>query len=132
MIKLEESRATAAPPFDEVKDRVKMLVQRKKLQTYLEDLRKSAKMEKKCCRGHGARASLRPPAAASEDGTEEGVTELRRSWRSGFSPTGRVLVGLNPDLLELSSFRNASSSRTSTPNSCAFSSFEPASAPATT
>jgi peptidyl-prolyl cis-trans isomerase C len=47
VIKLEESRATAAPPFDEVKDRVKMLVQRKKLQTYLEDLRKNAKVEKK-------------------------------------------------------------------------------------
>lgn len=47
VIKLEESRTTAAPPFEEVKDRVKMLVQRKKLQTYLEDLRKNAKVEKK-------------------------------------------------------------------------------------
>lgn len=47
IIRLEETRATAAPPFDEVKDRVKMLVQRKKLQTYLEDLRKNAKIEKK-------------------------------------------------------------------------------------
>ena len=47
VIKLEESRVTAAPPFEEVKDRVKMLVQRKKLQTYLEDLRKNAKIEKK-------------------------------------------------------------------------------------
>ncbi len=27
VIKLEESRATSAPPFDEVKDRVKVLVQ---------------------------------------------------------------------------------------------------------
>lgn len=47
VIKLEESRVTAAPPFEEVKDRVKVLVQRKKLQTYLDDLRKSAKVEKK-------------------------------------------------------------------------------------
>jgi peptidyl-prolyl cis-trans isomerase C len=47
IIKLEESRATAAPPFEEVKDRVKVLVQRKKLQTYLDDLRKNAKVEKK-------------------------------------------------------------------------------------
>jgi peptidyl-prolyl cis-trans isomerase C len=47
VIKLEESRAGAAPSFDEVKDRVKMLVQRKKLQTYLEELRKNAKIEKK-------------------------------------------------------------------------------------
>jgi peptidyl-prolyl cis-trans isomerase C len=46
VIKLEESRATSAPPFDEVKDRVKMIVQRKKLQTHLEDLRKAAKVEK--------------------------------------------------------------------------------------
>jgi peptidyl-prolyl cis-trans isomerase C len=47
VIKLEEARATAAPPFEEVKDRVKMFVQRKKLQTYLDDLRKNAKIEKK-------------------------------------------------------------------------------------
>ena len=47
VIKLEESRATAAPPFEEVKDRVKVFVQRKKLQTYLDELRKNAKIEKK-------------------------------------------------------------------------------------
>jgi peptidyl-prolyl cis-trans isomerase C len=47
VIKLEESRATAAPPFEEVKDRVKVFVQRKKLQAYLDDLRKNAKIEKK-------------------------------------------------------------------------------------
>lgn len=47
IIKLEETRATAAPPFEEVKDRVKLLVQRKKLQGYLDDLRKNAKIEKK-------------------------------------------------------------------------------------
>jgi peptidyl-prolyl cis-trans isomerase C len=47
IIKLEESRVTAPPAFEEVKDRVKMLVQRKKLQTYLDELRKGAKIEKK-------------------------------------------------------------------------------------
>jgi peptidyl-prolyl cis-trans isomerase C len=47
VIKLEESRAAAAPAFEEVKDRVKTLVQRKKLQSYLEELRKGAKIEKK-------------------------------------------------------------------------------------
>ena len=47
VIKLEESRVTSPPPFEEVKDRVKVLVQRKKLQTYLDDLRKNAKVEKK-------------------------------------------------------------------------------------
>jgi peptidyl-prolyl cis-trans isomerase C len=46
VIKLEDSRVATPPAFDEVKDRVKMLVQRKKLQTYLEDLRKAAKIEK--------------------------------------------------------------------------------------
>jgi peptidyl-prolyl cis-trans isomerase C len=46
VIKLEETRATSAPPFDEVKDRVKMMVQRKKLQTHLDELRKGAKVEK--------------------------------------------------------------------------------------
>lgn len=47
VIKLEESRSAAAPAFDEVKDRVKVIVQRKKLQSYLEELRKNAKIEKK-------------------------------------------------------------------------------------
>jgi len=47
VIKLEESRVTSPPPFEEVKDRVKVLVQRKKLQNYLDDLRKNAKVEKK-------------------------------------------------------------------------------------
>ena len=47
IIKLEESRVSSPPPFEDVKDRVKMMVQRKKLQTYLDDLRKNAKIEKK-------------------------------------------------------------------------------------
>jgi peptidyl-prolyl cis-trans isomerase C len=47
IIKLEETRVTPAPPFEDVKDRVKVMVQRKKLQSYLEDLRKNAKIEKK-------------------------------------------------------------------------------------
>jgi peptidyl-prolyl cis-trans isomerase C len=47
VIKLEETRASAPPPFEEVKDRVKVLVQRKKLQAYLEGLKNGAKVEKK-------------------------------------------------------------------------------------
>jgi peptidyl-prolyl cis-trans isomerase C len=47
VIKLEDSRAPAPPAFDEVKDRVKVIVQRKRVQTYLDDLRKNAKIEKK-------------------------------------------------------------------------------------
>lgn len=47
VIKLEDSRASAPPAFEEVKDRVKQFVQRKRVQTYLEELRKSAKVEKK-------------------------------------------------------------------------------------
>ena len=47
IIKLEDSRVTAPPPFEEVKDRVKMMVQRKKLQNYLDELRKGAQIEKK-------------------------------------------------------------------------------------
>jgi len=46
VIKLEESRASTAPPFDEVKDRVKTYVQRKKLQEHLDELVKTAKVEK--------------------------------------------------------------------------------------
>jgi peptidyl-prolyl cis-trans isomerase C len=47
IIKLEESRVTSPPAFEEVKDRVKVLVQRKKLQDYLDGLRNNAKIEKK-------------------------------------------------------------------------------------
>lgn len=47
IIKLEDSRAPTAPAFEEVKDRVRMLVQRKKLQNYLDELRKNAKIDKK-------------------------------------------------------------------------------------
>jgi peptidyl-prolyl cis-trans isomerase C len=47
VIKLEESRAAAPPAFEEVKERVKVMVQRKKLQSYLDELRKGAKVEKK-------------------------------------------------------------------------------------
>ena len=64
VIKLEESRAANAPPFEEVKDRVKTLVQRKKLATHLDELVKAAKIEKT-----GAAAV---PAAKPKDKTESG------------------------------------------------------------
>jgi peptidyl-prolyl cis-trans isomerase C len=63
VIKLEESRASSAPPFEEVKDRVKTIVQRKKLQAHLDELVKAAKIEKT-----GAAA----PAAKAEDKKESG------------------------------------------------------------
>jgi peptidyl-prolyl cis-trans isomerase C len=46
VIQLEDTRATEAPAFDDVKEQVKMLAQRKKLQTYLDELRKTAKIQK--------------------------------------------------------------------------------------
>lgn len=46
VIKLEDSRASTPPPFEEVKDQVRSMLQRKKLQGYLEELRKGAKIEK--------------------------------------------------------------------------------------
>lgn len=46
VIRLEDVRSPAAPAFDEVKDRVDMLVQRKKLQAHLEELRKGANVQK--------------------------------------------------------------------------------------
>lgn len=64
VIRLEESRASNAPPFEEVKDRVKTLVQRKKLKEHLDELAKAAKIEKT-----GAAAA---PAAKAEDKKESG------------------------------------------------------------
>ena len=58
VIKLEESRASAAPPFDDVKDRVKTIVQRKKLEAHLAELRSAAKIEKT-----GAAPAAAPAAA---------------------------------------------------------------------
>lgn len=46
IIKLEDTRAPAPPAFDDVKEQVKQLIQRKKIQAYVEDLKKTAKIEK--------------------------------------------------------------------------------------
>ncbi len=72
VIKLEESRATSAPPFDEVKDRVKMIVQRKKLQSHLEELRTAAKVEKTGAAAAPATATATPaaPTAKAEEKAE--------------------------------------------------------------
>jgi peptidyl-prolyl cis-trans isomerase C len=69
VIKLEESRASSAPPFDEVKDRVKTYVQRKKLAEHLDELVKAAKVEKT---GAAATAPAPADAAKTEDKKESG------------------------------------------------------------
>jgi peptidyl-prolyl cis-trans isomerase C len=46
VIQLEDTRAPTPPAFEEVKEQVKMLAQRKKLQAYLDELRKTAKIQK--------------------------------------------------------------------------------------
>jgi peptidyl-prolyl cis-trans isomerase C len=71
VIKLEESRASSAPPFEEVKDRVKTLVQRKKLQTHLDELVKAAKIEKTGAAAAPAAAAPAPTPAAPAAKTEE-------------------------------------------------------------
>ena len=68
VIKLEESRASAAPPFEDVKDRVKAIVQRKKLEEHLAELRKAAKIEKTA-------AAPAPAAAAAADAKAEAKPE---------------------------------------------------------
>jgi peptidyl-prolyl cis-trans isomerase C len=46
VIQLQDVRAPTAPAFEDVKEQVKMFAQRKKLQSYLDDLRKTAKIQK--------------------------------------------------------------------------------------
>ncbi|HQR24044.1 MAG TPA: peptidylprolyl isomerase [Steroidobacteraceae bacterium] len=46
VIQLEDTRAPTAPAFDDVKQQVKTLAERKKLQAYLDELRKTAKIQK--------------------------------------------------------------------------------------
>jgi peptidyl-prolyl cis-trans isomerase C len=45
VIKLEDVRTASLPPLDQVKDRVKQLVQRKKVAARLEELRKESKLD---------------------------------------------------------------------------------------
>ncbi len=46
VIQLEDTRSPEPPAFDDVKQQVEMFTQRKKLQAYLDDLRKNAKVQK--------------------------------------------------------------------------------------
>ncbi len=46
IIELEDLRAPAAPAFEDVQEQVKTFAQRKKLQAYLDELRKTAKIQK--------------------------------------------------------------------------------------
>ncbi|MBP9592172.1 MAG: peptidylprolyl isomerase [Steroidobacteraceae bacterium] len=46
VIQLEDTRSADAPPFEDVKSQVEMFAQRKKLQAYLDELRKTAKIQK--------------------------------------------------------------------------------------
>lgn len=55
VIKLEETREVAPPPFDSVKQRLEGMVQAKKFKGYVDELLKTAKVEKK----------LEPPATGS-------------------------------------------------------------------
>jgi peptidyl-prolyl cis-trans isomerase C len=47
VIQLEDTRDASPPPFDQVKPQITDAVMRKKLQAYVEDLKKPAKIEKK-------------------------------------------------------------------------------------
>ena len=47
IIQLEDTRDKTPPPFDQVKEQVTNRVIRKKLQAYVEELKKNAKIEKK-------------------------------------------------------------------------------------
>ena len=47
VIQLEDVRTPEPPKFEDVHKQVEMIAQRKKLQTYLDELRKTAKIQKK-------------------------------------------------------------------------------------
>jgi peptidyl-prolyl cis-trans isomerase C len=61
VIQLEDTRDAAPPAFDQVKPQLTDAVMRKKLQAYVEDLKKQAKIEKKP-------DALPAPAAAAPTG----------------------------------------------------------------
>jgi len=59
VIRLEETRPQDAAPFEEVKDKVLLMLKRERVQTYMDDLRKQAKIEK----NDKAGAALPPPVS---------------------------------------------------------------------
>jgi len=62
VIKLEDFRSPAPPAYEEVKEQVKTFVQRKKVQAFVDSLRKGAKIEKTLAAGEQPAASAAPPA----------------------------------------------------------------------
>ena len=46
MIRLEDTRTPTIPAFDDVKQQVEQMTQRKKIEAYLAELRKNAKIQK--------------------------------------------------------------------------------------
>ncbi len=63
VIRLEDVRSGEAPAFNDVKEQVRNLVQRKHLQEYLAELRKNAKVEKKAAPAAEAQAPAEAAAA---------------------------------------------------------------------
>jgi len=47
VIQLEDTREVSPPDFEQVKDRLGQIVQQKKLQAYVDELKKTATIEKK-------------------------------------------------------------------------------------
>jgi|SRR5689334_770272 peptidyl-prolyl cis-trans isomerase C len=66
IIKLEETRDLAPPPFDQVKQRLEQVVQAKKFKSYVDGLMKTAKVEKKLEPPAAAATPATPPPAAGE------------------------------------------------------------------
>ena len=71
VIKLEETRDVAPPAFDQVKARVEQMVQGKKFKTYVDDLMKTAKVEKKLEVATPAPAAGAAPAAPAAPAAEK-------------------------------------------------------------
>jgi peptidyl-prolyl cis-trans isomerase C len=70
VIQLEDTRDAAPPPFDQVKPQLTDAVMRKKLQAYVEDLKKQAKIEKKPDALPAATAAPAGPAMSGPGATE--------------------------------------------------------------
>ncbi len=65
IIKLEETRDMAPPSFDQVKQRVEQMVQGKKFKAYVDELMKTAKVEKKLENAPAGGAAPKPAASSS-------------------------------------------------------------------
>jgi peptidyl-prolyl cis-trans isomerase C len=89
VIQLEDTRDAAPPPFEQVKSQLTNNAIRKKLQAYVADLKKDAKIERKLdTSGAGAPGAAAPPTGATGSAAAPGVPATPATPATPAAPAG--------------------------------------------